>query len=114
VTTVQVSEERPDAAPPVLADEVRRRIAGRLAQVLNSNRGARLGTVRRCRPLPRRLQRHGPPPCEQSAMPAPNLTRQQRLEPVRGSRAASTIRAESSQVQPRVEPRSDMGVHCSE
>jgi len=109
VTTVQVSETSARPPPPVLADEVRRRIAGRLARVLNSNRVARLGIVRRCRPPPRRLQRHGPPLCEQSAMPVPNLTRQQRLEPVRGSRAASTIRAESTQVQPRVEPRSDVG-----
>jgi cytochrome P450 len=51
VTTVQVSEERPDAAPSVLADEVRRRVAAGVARLLSRNRVARLGLVRRHRPL---------------------------------------------------------------
>jgi cytochrome P450 len=51
VTTVPVSEDRPDAPPPVLADEVSRQVASRVARVLHSNRVARLGPVRRRWPL---------------------------------------------------------------
>jgi cytochrome P450 len=51
VTTVQVSEDKPGAPPPLLADEVRRRIAARVARVLGRNRVARMGPVRRHRPL---------------------------------------------------------------
>ena len=46
-----VSEDRPDAPPPVLADEVSRQVASRVARVLGRNRVARLGPVRRRWPL---------------------------------------------------------------
>ncbi|WP_369255276.1 hypothetical protein [Geodermatophilus amargosae] len=51
MTTVQVSERRPDAQPPLLVDEIRRHVAARLAGVLSRNPVARLGPVRRRRPL---------------------------------------------------------------
>ncbi len=51
MTTVQVPGKRVDAAPPLLVDEVRRRIASGLARVLSRNRVAGLGPVRRHRPL---------------------------------------------------------------
>jgi len=51
VTTVQVSEERPDVPPRLLVDGIRRHVAAQLAGVLSSNRVARLGPVRRRRPL---------------------------------------------------------------
>ncbi|MGY1690665.1 cytochrome P450 [Geodermatophilus sp. SYSU D01105] len=50
---VQVSEERADAPLPLLVDELRRRVSARLAQVLSTNRVARLGPVRRHWPLSR-------------------------------------------------------------
>ncbi|MGY1640548.1 cytochrome P450 [Geodermatophilus sp. SYSU D00703] len=51
--TVQVPEQSADTPPSLLADELRRRVAARLAQVLSTNRVARLGPVRRHWPLPR-------------------------------------------------------------
>jgi cytochrome P450 len=51
VTTVQVSQKSADAPPPVLADEIRRRVAAGVARLLSRNRVARLGLVRRHRPL---------------------------------------------------------------
>lgn len=51
MTTVQASGTSAGAPPPVLADEVRRRIGAGVARVLGRNRVARMGPVRRRWPL---------------------------------------------------------------